>query len=294
MVKISELPSTVLQSRDHELASEKDGLSARLSVAQILGLLLQDDIEEAWPELSEGLFNADVLNALTGKATLVNNDQFVVRDSVSGALRKHSYSQLLALLTTANNSRYPRIDASVLLSTAQRKQLADNLGGSWEDLGTTTLAAAAPQVAWTGLTGYRALRLRGYAQLSANGAEPGVQVGDNVSSWLNGNDYASATMYTSQGGSPPGANLITGSFFRPGGAMSSSHPIHLEMILLNVGTALPKGGFASSWTVDTAGNNQAISWFYRSNLVTARDALRIFPSTGNINANSWFQLEGHR
>lgn len=105
-VLISELPPTILTSREHELASEKDGLSVKLTVGQVLDLLLDESFggdEDFAATVAAALAQKRALAfSATTKSELADADRFEIND---GDLKVITYADLRALLrrTTGPN-----------------------------------------------------------------------------------------------------------------------------------------------------------------------------------------------
>lgn len=258
MPLISQLPSTVVPSRAAELATERDGLSNRYSIAQLLSLLLDDDLLIAMPELSTygSKLDATVINALTAKATLVDADQFAVRDSVSGAMRKHSLAQLKTLLAAINDAKYPRYDGVAALTEAQQKVLGGNIGNKVVRRPRQTVAEGFPvtSVQWLDLAGAKEIELTGITQCAVNGVTAGLQVSfDNGANWQGGiNAYAMFSVVT---------NALTQSTFGQftTSGISNSYPINWKAFLYNLdgGISGTTGGqgFSDAKAVTTGGQN---------------------------------------
>lgn len=98
-ILISELPSTILPSRLHELASEKDGLSVKLTVGQILDLLIDETLagdENFASTIAEALGGKrNLAFSATAKAILGDTDRIEIND---GDLKFTTYADLRALL----------------------------------------------------------------------------------------------------------------------------------------------------------------------------------------------------
>lgn len=300
MPLISQLPSTVVPNRTAELATEREGLSNRYSIAQLLSLLLDDDLLIAMPELSTygSKLDATVINALTAKATLVDADQFAVRDSVSGLMRKHTYAQLKTLLAAVNEAKYPRFDAAAALSVAQRQQLGANIGLGEQFIGLTRLSASAADVVITGLADYINVRAVGLGIPVSAGGSICIQYGlSGGTVFLNGaNAYVGEAGYFAGGGvaasqtnnnvNAMNVNGIPASFLAQFESVTSNFNKALTSYFDHK-TVYNNGG--GSFIIDRIGGstNSGVT-----NATAAFDSLRLFSNVGQLAANSYIAVFG--
>lgn len=237
--------------------------------------------------------------ALTGKTTPVDADTLALSDSAAAGVGKSlTWANVKATLLTYLLGIFPRFDAAATLTQTNKGQVAANIGQAWEQIGARVEVGAGgvTQVAWTGLSAYRQLRIAGFALPETDGVALALQLSsDNGSSYIGTATYnyqltSAAAAAISTAATTGGTSLgLTGS---TGNLAAEGVGVLVRLERFNKAAVTHIFGECHSVGSDGAPTMRSSAGFQTG--ATAMDALRLVFNAGDIAELSYFTLEGQR
>jgi hypothetical protein len=279
--RIDELDATIIPQRDHEFPAMRDGITVKLTVSQILGLIQRGDLP------------ADVLESLGLADSAL---QEIADNAVTNAKLAEMAQATIKGRAAASGTGDP-VDL-----TAQEARAA--IGVGWELIGTTTVSSSTATIDFTDLSAYRRLRMSGYV----------IPATDNVFIFLrtssnNGSTYdAGASAYSHV--SVRGTNSTATGFGLGTNTTGAASGIQISgttavgALSANEGTTFALEIHEFNQTLFAKVNGHFYTIVEDASILTgafgghrvenvARNALRIVASSGNI-SRAFVTLEGIR